>query len=72
MVVDVTICFEKTFGTLLAAEHTKVANYLYLEGPVKELLPGVRTVTVDGFPLGARGKMARGKLQGTRKDRDKQ
>ena len=37
MVVDVTICFEKTLGTLLAAEHTKVVKYLKLEGEVKEL-----------------------------------
>lgn len=74
LIIDVTICFEKSPCTLPNAEKKKVDKYMKFKGAVTRLYPGVKTVKVAGFPLGARGKWHQGnfrvlELMGMRKSR---
>uniref|UniRef100_A0A673B3A2 Reverse transcriptase domain-containing protein n=1 Tax=Sphaeramia orbicularis TaxID=375764 RepID=A0A673B3A2_9TELE len=57
MIIDVTIPLESNDMSLLAkAAAHKMDKYTPFRESVRKLFPGVKTVTVWGFPIGARGK----------------
>uniref|UniRef100_A0A8C4NSX5 ribonuclease H n=1 Tax=Dicentrarchus labrax TaxID=13489 RepID=A0A8C4NSX5_DICLA len=56
LIIDVAVPFEATQTTLKKMEQLKVAKYLNFVGQVKEGITGISTVSVHGFPVGARGK----------------
>ena len=63
LILDVTICFEKSVGTLSDADSKKVGKYEKFREAVKHLNPEIQTVLVAGFPLGARGKWHQGNFR---------
>ncbi len=56
MTLDIAIPFETSVSTLADAEQAKTVKYRKFAGAVKNLFPGVDSVYVSGFPVGARGK----------------
>lgn len=60
LILDVAISFETTLEELGRVAAAKVAKYTPFIGAIRGLFPEVRTVTVLGFPMGARGKWFKG------------
>ncbi len=54
--LDIAIPFEALESTLKEAEQAKTAKYQKFTSAVLNLYPGVNSVYVRGFPVGARGK----------------
>uniref|UniRef100_A0AAV2L9F4 Reverse transcriptase domain-containing protein n=1 Tax=Knipowitschia caucasica TaxID=637954 RepID=A0AAV2L9F4_KNICA len=59
MVLDVTICFEQSLGTLREKAEAKQQKYEHLK-PVLEKGLKLSHMAVEGFPMGARGKWHKG------------